>query len=701
MKFNVVVLLACMFVPGQAAKDDPIAKVVVLIKELMSKIEGDSKMEQKTYDKFACWCEKTLARKAAAIDEAKEIIKKTQEEIIELKGKLGELGASIKQLEKEIKENKEARKEATEIRDKENADYVAKRTESEQCIGALEAAIKVLAGAGTKKALLSSLQEAQMISVAAGLKDVVPRIPDSEAFQESDLQIVNDFVANPSKYLHSGFSGAQTDAQSTNPFGDYAPASDQVVGIMKGMYDSFSADLEKANAEEGEKQKAFEELMATKMAEFETLSATLEAKTGEHAAAEKTLAEDRTLLADTTAQLEKDEEFFAATKDSCKAKAAEWAERTRLITEELQGMAKAVEILEGGAKTFESAHTTFIQLSNSNQAQSDSMLQARNGAYAILKPLVKRHGGMRLAFLAATIRSGGHFDEVIAMIDKMIADLRVEEQEDIKTRDMCNNQENALKAEKEDLEYNIDKKTKKKDSLSAKKDDTEQAIVAKQDEIKAAEAEMAEMLASRNEEHEKFKKALKDDVDAVALIGKAIESLTAFYENNKIPLELTQEDPKYTVDEDTAPTAEFGGPRKSESTGIISILGMLKEDLEKEIKVARAEDKEAQEEYTKLNAEAQAGVDAMKKTETELNAEKADLESKIADTESEIESHKDMKDENKAAKEALAPSCDWVKETFDSRRAKRKAEMQGLEEAKALLAGARPEFIQGTFLHRQ
>merc|ERR1719207_104766 len=165
MKFNVVVLLACMFVPGQAVKDDPIAKVVVLIKELMSKIEGDSKMEQKTYDKFACWCEKTLARKAAAIDEAKEIIEKTQREIIELKGKLGELGATIKQLEKEIAENEEAQKEAIEIREKENEDYEAEKTEAEQCLGALESAIKVLSGAG--KAMLETLQEAQLLSVVA------------------------------------------------------------------------------------------------------------------------------------------------------------------------------------------------------------------------------------------------------------------------------------------------------------------------------------------------------------------------------------------------------------------------------------------------------------------------------------------------------------------------------------------------------
>merc|ERR1719386_600921 len=178
MKLNVVALLAMMVIPGQVVVgQSPISRVVELIQELKAKIEADGKAEQKTYDKFACWCEKTLARKAAAIDAAKETITKTQQEIIELKGKLGELGATIKQLEKEIAENEEARKEATEIRDKENEDYEAEKTESEQCIGALEAAIKVLSGAGTKKAMLETLQEAQLLSVVAGVKGVLRRMP--------------------------------------------------------------------------------------------------------------------------------------------------------------------------------------------------------------------------------------------------------------------------------------------------------------------------------------------------------------------------------------------------------------------------------------------------------------------------------------------------------------------------------------------
>merc|ERR1719420_2154710 len=588
-----------MIVPGQALvkKDDPVQKVLVLIRELMAKIEADGKAEQKTYDKFACWCEKTLAKKAAAIDAAKDTIDKTQREIIELKGKLGELGAMIKQLEKEIAENKEAQGEAGEIREKENADYEAEKTEAEQCLGALESAIKVLSGAGKPSMLSyqSSLREAQLLSVVAGVKGVLRKVPESKALKEEDLNLINNFIANPTKFVSF--------TQSTNPFGDYAPASTQIVGIMKGMYDSFAADLEKANAEEGDKQKAFEELMGTKIQELKTLEATLEIKTKENADAEKALADANVLLQDTKTQLEADEKFFEETKAACKAKAAEWAERTRLRTEEMQGIGKAIEILEGGAETFEAAHSTFIQVS-ANQKLKEVMHQERSAAYQKLKALVRKHnGGLRLAFLAAELRSGGHFDKVITMIDRMIEDLRVEEQEDIKARDVCNNQENALNAQEDDLAYNIKKKGEEKERMEAKKKEVIDEKLNIQDEIAAAKTEMEEMLAARNEENAEFKKALKDDTDAVALLEKAIQSITAFYTNNKIPLEFVQKAPEYSVDEDKAPDASFGGPAKSESTGIIAILGMLKEDTEKEIKVAREEEAEAQAEYEAQRAD--------------------------------------------------------------------------------------------------
>merc|ERR1711865_615327 len=102
-------------------------------------------------------------------------------------------------------------------------------------------------------------------------------------------------------------------------------------------------------------------------------------------------------------------------------------------------MGKAIEILEGGNDIFEGAHkeverpaaTTgdlFFQVSSNVQVED----QARSAAYSMLKALVKKgHGGLRLAFLAAdlTTTTAGHFDDVIAQIDRMIAHLREEEQD--------------------------------------------------------------------------------------------------------------------------------------------------------------------------------------------------------------------------------------------------------------------------------
>merc|ERR1740122_677579 len=133
---------------------------------------------------------------------------------------------------------------------------------------------------------------------------------------------------------HSGTVNAMQIAN--NPFGDYAPQSTQIQGILKGMYDGFTASLEKANAEEADAQKAFEELMATKKKELETLQLTLEKEELDQAEKTKKLADARVDLDDTKVQLKADEEFFATTKEACKLKSQEWSERSRLRTEEMQ-----------------------------------------------------------------------------------------------------------------------------------------------------------------------------------------------------------------------------------------------------------------------------------------------------------------------------------------------------------------------------
>jgi len=244
---------------------DNMKKVVGLLTDLQAKIEADGEAEQKSYDKFACWCEDTLAEKAEAISTAKDDIDKLQTEIIKLKGDLATLDVDIKQLEKDIKKNVESQREATELREKESSAYEEEKMENEQCIGALEAAITVLTGAGTgKRGFLETLQEAQLLSVVAGVRGLLHQKVVARSVGDDDLQVVKHFVDKPDDFLGARSGGMSAAQIANNPFGDYAPKSTQIQGILKGMYDAFTADLEKSNIEEAEKQKGFEELMKTK-----------------------------------------------------------------------------------------------------------------------------------------------------------------------------------------------------------------------------------------------------------------------------------------------------------------------------------------------------------------------------------------------------------------------------------------------------
>merc|ERR1719440_2610691 len=146
--------------------------------------------------------------------------------------------------------------------------------------------------------------------------------------KQQEIEVVQHFVEKPQDFMKSKALGAVQVGQ--NPFGDYAPQSTQIQGILKSMYDSFTADLEKDNAEEADKQKAFEELMATKKKELKTLEGSLEDETKDAADRTKSVADDKAMRDDTREQLDSDEKFFASTKASCQKKATNWATRSRL-----------------------------------------------------------------------------------------------------------------------------------------------------------------------------------------------------------------------------------------------------------------------------------------------------------------------------------------------------------------------------------
>merc|ERR1712139_444230 len=98
---------------------------------------------------------------------------------------------------------------------------------------------------------------------------------------------------------------------------------------------------------------------------------------------------------------------------------------------------------------------------------------AKAKAYQALKTVAKKHHGLRMAAMAAMVQTAteGHFDVVIGSVDKMIAELRAEEQDDIDLRDYCQDAENKVENEIEDLEHLITNIEGLIDRLEGKKKD--------------------------------------------------------------------------------------------------------------------------------------------------------------------------------------------------------------------------------------
>merc|ERR1719198_2664117 len=133
--------------------------------------------------------------------------------------------------------------------------------------------------------------------------------------------------------------------------------------------DSFTRDYASNDEEEKTKQSEFDALMKTKSSDLKMLEKALTDKTMNEGDDVKQLATDQKEREETEDELKATEEFLETTIDACKSKADEWAERSRLRTEELAGMNQAIDILtsDTAKDTFTTAHMGFVQLGLENK----------------------------------------------------------------------------------------------------------------------------------------------------------------------------------------------------------------------------------------------------------------------------------------------------------------------------------------------
>merc|ERR550537_690648 len=321
------------------------------------------------------------------------------------------------------------------------------------------------------------------------------------------------------------------------------------------------------------------------------------------------------------------------------------------------------------------------------------------------------------------------------MIDELVVELGKEQQVDEEKKTYCLSELDKAEDKKKGLDWDIS------DLEKAIADETESIatltseIEALAEGIKALDKSVAEATETRKKEHDDYVESMTTNTNAKDLLAFAKNRLNKFY-NPKLykpppKRELSEEDRiSVNMGGTMAPTAAPGGisgtgitvladvsahkvapppppetaeaysKKSQESNGAIAMIDILVKDLTKEMTEAETAEKLAQEDYEQAMKDAAEKRAQDVQTLADKQKFKAEMEAqKEADTEEKAATTKSLM----ATEEhigSLHAECDWLLKYFDTRKEARAGEVESLENAKAVLAGADYSLLETGRRHR-
>jgi len=381
---------------------NPIRKVVNMLEAIQKKVAAEGEQEEKMHKKYLCYCKTSGADLETSIASASAKAPEVSSAITEGEAKKAQLDQDLVSHKSDREAAKSSMAEATALREKQAAAFAATKAEYGSNIAALEKAVAALEK-GVAGAFLQT----------AAAKTLRNLAQSSDALEDADRQEVMAFL---------------TAGQGS----EYAPASGEIIGILKQMGDTMAKGLSDETAAEEAAIASYEEMMSAKKEEVAALTASIESKTVQTGEVAVSIVEMKDDLEDTEAALAKDKEFLADLSKNCDTKSAEWDEVVKTRTEEQAALAEVItilnddEALELFKKTLPSAAASFVQVkvaAASVRAQALTMIRAAQHSSKIARP--------ELDLIALALHGKtSEFEKVIAMIDTMVSELAKEQTSD-------------------------------------------------------------------------------------------------------------------------------------------------------------------------------------------------------------------------------------------------------------------------------
>merc|ERR1719326_2844926 len=487
----------------------------------------------------------------------------------------------------------------------------------------------------------------------------------------------------------------------------YNSRSGEILGILSQMKETFEQNHKKVLEEEATAQAMFEDLVAEKKKGIEVARERKNTKVMELSEAEVALVNAKHELKDARETLSADQKFLVDLMEKCAVTEKEYKEGKESRQEEIVAIGEALGILTGDeARDLFTSTLGFTQV----EAETDSKRATAVRAQLVesLKSAAKKFrgsvGSAQLAMLAVSAKLDA-FTKVKAAIDEMLVELKKQQKDEFEHKEWCNKElrKNSLTHKKKT--YKAEDLTKANNVLA----DTIETLDQEIESLQMAVAEAKKVIKRASEDREaankEFQQTVADQNASVQILKKVLVRLQKVYQPDALtttptPMPRAMAEAKIAAGtallqkarqpEGVNPDGGFQkGYQQQSSGGVLGLIEMTIADAERLKQESIAAEQEQQTEYEKLVKDTSSEIEAdnlsiADKSEAKATAEteKSEVEASLKATETEIA------DLEKFATE-LHASCDFVLDNFNLRQEARANEMDALENAKAILSGAK------------
>merc|ERR1719382_498506 len=324
------------------------------------------------------------------------------------------------------------------------------------------------------------------------------------------------------------------------------------------------------------------------------------------------------------------------------------------------------------------------------ESQTYSLLQLRSRAdlanaevVTMVKKLAQKHHSAALAQLASRISAvmrlgsaGGDdpFAKVKGLISEMISKLEAEADAEAEEKAWCDEQIAKTEEKKNDLESDIARLTAKIDVATSKSADLKAQVEELAAELAALAKLQAEMDATRQEEHAAFVQAKADLELGLEGVRGALTVLREYYGGAAA-----------FVQQPRPEMPELHTKAEGAGNSIIGILEVVESDFARNLAQSTTEEDDSEAQYQKVTQENKV-TKTMKEQDSKYKTQEfTGLDKNIAAMSADRETANTELDAVMDYYGKVKDRCIAKPETYEQRKARREAEINGLKQALSIL----------------